>query len=274
MISSKIIELTSDKPGPTIAIFAGVHGNERAGILALQELIPKLSITRGKLFLAFANPPAIAKNVRMINKNLNRRFFKNNKGTEPEDSRARELMRVLDQCDVLLDLHMSYDEADVPFAICEDSAFDVASILDVEIISTNWTKTEPGGSDGYMFSHNKIGVCVECGPIAKAAEYKDFAIKIVYQFLRYFDMTNVDVKLSTTPKRVIKSSHAVYKKTENFTLTKGLRNFDKLEPGQVIATEKDKKYRANADECIIFPHYGARVNEEAYIIGNELEPLT
>jgi succinylglutamate desuccinylase len=270
MIDSKIIELNSTQPGPTLAVFAGVHGNEMAGVLALEALLPTLDITKGKLYIAFANPPAIAGGVRMVNKNLNRCFVSGNNGSEPEDVRARELMAVLDGCDALLDIHMFYDDNGIPFVICEPDALDLANKFDVGIISTNWTDTEPGATDGYMHVQGKIGICIECGPISKAAEYKNFAIKTIYQFLRYYDMTNEEVVFSTQPKRIIAAQRSIYKTAESFQLAKGFHNFDKLAASQTIAVDANQTYVARAKECIIFPHYGARVGEEAYIIGKDL----
>lgn len=269
-VTSDIIEIDSGLPGPVLAIFAGAHGNELAGVFALQELIPTLKPTRGKLLLAFANPPAIEADVRMLNKNLNRCYTKNNNGTDPEDVRARELMAVLDKSDALLDLHMFYDDSGIPFAICEEDALDIAKIFDVEIISTNWTEVEPGASDWYMFQQGKPGICVECGPISKAKEYKDFAIKTVYQFLKYFNMTDEEAELSTAPKRIVKADHAVHKTSENFVLARGFHNFDQLREGQLIATDSTTEFRAKGGECILFPHYKARVGEEAYIVGHDL----
>ena len=95
-VTSEIIKMTASLPGPTVAIFAGVHGNETVGVLALQELIPKLKLIKGTLYLAFANVPAIEQNVRLVNKNLNRCLFAGNDGTTYEDQRARELMTVLE----------------------------------------------------------------------------------------------------------------------------------------------------------------------------------
>lgn len=269
MISSKITKISGAKPGPTLAIFAGVHGNELAGVLALQELLPHLTITKGTLFVAFANPPAIEAGVRMIGKNLNRCFFKDNHGTEPEDVRARELMTVLDTCDALLDLHMFYDDHGKPFVICEDAAVDIAQKFDVDIISTNWSATEPGATDGYMHDNGKIGICVECGPISQPEAYKAFAKKTIYQFLKHFGMTDHPVSYSTKPKRIIKAQKTMYKTSEHFTLSEGFRNFDALKKGQVIAKDGATIHKANTGECIIFPHYNARLGEEAYIIGTE-----
>lgn len=269
MISSEIVKITGAKPGPTVAIFAGVHGNELAGVLALQEVLPNLTITKGTLYVAFANPAAIDAGVRMLTKNLNRCFFADNCGSAPEDERARELMHVLDKCDALLDLHMFYDDSGVPFAICEDNAIELACAFDVDIISTNWTSTEPGGTDGYMYQAGKIGVCVECGPISKAAQYKDFAVRTIYQYLQYFAMTDKRVPPSATAKRIVKSRQAIYKTSERFVLGGGFSNFQALQAGQLIATEGGKRYLAKPGDCIIFPHYNARVGEEAYILGTE-----
>lgn len=268
-VSSEIIEITGAEAGPTLAIFAGLHGNETAGVLALQELIPKLKITKGKIFFAYANPPAIAANVRMVNKNMNRCFNDNNDGTEPEDIRARELMAVLDKSDALLDLHMFHDDDGVPFVICEGDAVTIARKFDVDIISTNWDAAEPGATDGYMFRHGKIGICIECGPISKAAEYKEFSIQTVYQFLKHFDMIDGDIAFSTKPKRVVRANHAVHKSSENFALAEGFHNFDKLTAGQTIAVDGEETYIAKNGEYIIFPRYNARVGEEAFILGTE-----
>jgi succinylglutamate desuccinylase len=267
MMNSDIVKIVSDKPGPTLAIFAGVHGNETAGVFALQNMLPDLTILRGTLYVVFANQPAIEKNVRMIGKNLNRCFYKDNDGIEPEDIRARELMAILDNCDALLDLHMFYDNNGVPFVVCEENAIELAKVFNVDIISTNWTNVEPGGTDGYMYLSGKIGVCVECGPIEKAAEYISFAEQTILQFLRYFNMTNSNVSYSNNVKRIITAQRAILNISHDFKLLDGYRNFQKLEAGQLIAKDEMRHYVAQQGECIIFPHYNARIGEEAYIIG-------
>lgn len=269
-ITNDIVTITGPQPGPVVAIFAGVHGNERAGVYALQQLIPDLKITKGTVHFAFANPPAIEANVRMVTKNLNRCFYAGNDGTDAEDIRARELMQVLDSCDALLDLHMFYDKKNKPFVICEDNAVDIAQRFDVDIISTNWTEVEPGGTDGYMYQNGKIGICVECGPLELSEEYTDFAIQTVYQFLNFFDMTNKLVPVSVKKKRLVKAIRAVNKTSPSFVLTPGMYDFQKLTSGQVLATDGEDEFTAQSGECIIFPHYAARVGEEAYIIGQEI----
>lgn len=268
-ITSDIITISGDQPGPTVAVFAGVHGNETAGVYALQEIIPKLKITQGNVIFVFANPPAIKDDVRMHEKNLNRCFVKGIEGDAYEIRRAQELMQVLDTCEALLDIHMFSDPEGEPFVICEENAFEVAKLFDVNIVSTNWSKTEPGGTDSYMYALGKIGICIECGPISKATEYKDFAINSIYQFLQYFEMLPFEVGVSTLPKRVIRAENAVVKDSEQLSLSEGLHNFDKLEVGQVIASDNDRVFYASEGEYILFPRYYAKVGQELYISGFE-----
>lgn len=268
MITDKIMKISSDIAGPAVALFAGTHGNERAGVYALQRLLPTLRPSRGTIYIAFTNPSAIEANERMMTKNMNRCFIANNQGDTYEDKRARELMKVLDKCDALLDLHMFYDKGE-PFAICEKNSLEVTKLFDVAIISTNWSRIEPGAADGYMFEQGKIGICVECGPIPEAENYVDFAEKTVYQFLQYFDMSPKKVANSALSKRYVIAKKVVYKKSNNFFLEPDFENFQKLEDDQLIAVDVQEQFRAQKNECIIFPHYRARVNEEAYIIGTE-----
>lgn len=223
---------------------------------------------------AYANPPAIRDNVRMNEKNLNRCFVEGIKGNSYEDVRARELMNVLDECEALLDIHMFSDPEGEPFVICEENAFDIAKLFDVNIISTNWSETEPGGTDSYMYANGKIGICLECGPISKSQEYKDYAVRSIYQFLQYFKMIDFEVSVSAQPKRVIRAEHRVVKDSEQLLLSKGLHNFDRLKEGQIIAQDGEKTFYATEGECIIFPRYYANVGQELYISGYESPELT
>lgn len=269
-VTSDIIKILGEQPGTAVAVFAGVHGNETAGVYALQEIIPKLHITKGEVYFVFGNPPAIEANVRMGEKNLNRCFVEGIEGDSYEENRARELMEVLQKCDALLDIHMFSDPEGEPFVICEENAFNIAKLFDVGIVSTNWSEAEPGGTDAYMYRNGKVGICLECGPIDKAREYKDFAVKAIYQFLQYYDMLTFDVDVSTQPKRIVRAGYSIVKQDDSLMLSEGFHNFDRLNEGQVIATSDTETFCAKAGECIIFPRYYANVGQELYIVGMEL----
>ena len=152
-LPDNVIKRTGTRPGTTVAIFCGVHGNERAGILTMDRLVNELEVAAGTVYLVYANPPAIEKNERLVNANLNRLFLR--KGSPSgtyEHRRAAELMDLLDGCDALLDLHsypapLAPAEA-VPFAICEPPCFPIAARFDVPVVVSGFTAAESGSSLG------------------------------------------------------------------------------------------------------------------------------
>lgn len=266
-MSEDIQRIDSGKAGPTIALFAGVHGDETAGIWALQNIAPKLKLTKGSVYIVYANPPAIEKNVRMVTKNLNRCFVAGNDGESYEDQRARQLMKILDKCDTLLDLHMFYEPGE-PFAICESNSLSVAAALPLKIVSTGWVATEPGATDGYMYSQGKQALCIECGGIPEAKEKVAFAEEIIGRFLQYYDVIEKGYKPERYEQQIVTVNRAQHKTSENFTLLPHFKDFQNLTPGQLIAKDGKQEFRAGENECIVFPHYRARVGEEAFIIGD------
>ncbi|HVO97040.1 MAG TPA: succinylglutamate desuccinylase/aspartoacylase family protein [Bryobacteraceae bacterium] len=96
------------KPGPTLALTAGVHGYEYPPILALQRLDVKLRA--GTLILVHvANMPSFLGRTVYFSpldgKNLNRVFPGREDGTPSERIAHAITTQVIDKCDYLLDLH-------------------------------------------------------------------------------------------------------------------------------------------------------------------------
>lgn len=265
--ADNIFLLDSGKPGPDVAIFAGIHGNEKAGVYALDELLLYLELGAGSVYLAYGNPPAIEQDVRFVGKNLNRCFVPGSNGGEYEDLRAKELMTVLDKTDALLDIHAFNDPEGEPFVICEEPSLEIAQKMCVPIISTNWADAEPGTADGYMYALGKTAICLECGPVCLSEEYAELAVVSAMQFLKHFDMVDVDMAFSTSPKSIVRADHSVTRTSQDYVLEPGFKNFQQLEEGQPICTQDGETYFATAGECIIFPRYDPPIGAEAYIIG-------
>jgi succinylglutamate desuccinylase len=268
-LPQNVTKIIGQESGPSIAVFAGVHGDERAGIIAMERLSKKLEIQRGVVFLVLANPPAVNKKVRLVNKNINRCFLRSNNGATYEDNRARDLMRLLDECDSLLDLHAFSNREGAPFIICEENSFDVAQIFDVPIISSGWSSAEPGATDGYMFANGKVGICLECGPINQSEKYSELAEKSIFQFLKYYGLLESGVRLSVTSKKHIKAKYSCIRKSKNFVMDRRLTNFQKLKRNQLLAKDGSFEDRSRGREYIIFPQPDAEIGQEAYIIGEE-----
>lgn len=73
-MKERLINKISNGPGPTMVFFGGIHGNERAGVLALEELFIKLDKKHisGTVIGLFGNLTALRENKRFIDHDLNR----------------------------------------------------------------------------------------------------------------------------------------------------------------------------------------------------------
>lgn len=264
-----VIKKSGALPGKTVAIVGGVHGNEKVGIEAVRAAAETITPLRGTVYFIEANPAAIAQNVRMIDKNLNRVFIAGNAGETREDTRARELMSVFDQCDALLDVHSSNSRETIPFVVCEGEASDIAKKMDFEIVSTGWDALEPGSTDGYFFHQGKIGICIECGSVFEVEKNLPRAKNSILQFLAYFDVIDEAVPYANTPQRHIRAYKVAHKKTDTLSFAKEYRDFQPLAAGEVFARDGEIEYTAEAEDCIIFPRPNTAIGNEAFILGKD-----
>lgn len=269
-MKKNIITITGDLPGPTVAIFGGVHGDEQAGILTVDYLIKNLQLKKGVVHLVYANPRAIEKNVRFTEKNLNRCFVSDScAGDAYEEKRAVELMKILDSCDALLDLH-AYNERygeSIPFAICEEDGFEIVKKFGVSHVLTSIDQYEKGGSDGYMYNNGKIGICVELGAIEQPEKFVPLGIETAYIFLAHFGMVQEqhNTSIQTYDQKVLTVSSIYKKSSDSFTFAKNFKTFDFIAQSELICTDGTREVRAQQDEYILFPQSTFPVGTEAYL---------
>ena len=122
-----IAEFMGDEPGPTLIVVGGLHGNEKAGVKALERLGPQLMMRYSEL----------RGRVCFIDSDLNRHWTPTNvirnlpdSNLEPQLSEDRDqaellwaIMPIIDQAEdeiYVLDLHSTSAEG-VPFATVGDT---------------------------------------------------------------------------------------------------------------------------------------------------------
>jgi hypothetical protein len=97
----------ADRPGPTVVVVGGQHGNEPAGYLAARD-VADWSVERGTLVVVpQANPRAIRAGTRFVDgRDLNRQYPV---GAEPTSAQARAIWGVVLRHDAnaVIDLHSS-----------------------------------------------------------------------------------------------------------------------------------------------------------------------
>ena len=261
-----IIKKDSRQKGKTLAVFCGVHGNEKAGVYAVNKILKDIKIKKGTVYFVFANPKAIEKNIRFVDKNLNRCFFDNQKGSSYEEKRAKDLIKILELSDALLDVHASNSPETTPFVIT-DNGFDVVRGMNFEIVATGFDIIDAGSTDGFMKSKGKIGICIECGYSGKSEENIDLAYNSIIQFLQYFDAIDSKIPSYNHIQKILHVDRVQKVTSKNFKLTKTFRDFETIEKDFIIAKDEIKEYIADKESVILFGTPGKPIGAEAYVLG-------
>ena len=266
-----IIEIIGANPGTTSIIIAGIHGDERGGIDAFEEIIPNLKIENGRVIFMYGNPEAIKLNKRFTEANLNRMFNEDSaildeQKNSYEYKRAQCIKKYLDQADVLLDIHSSFTPKSRPFVIAEQNSSEVTKFLPFDLIVSGFDAIEPGGTDYYMNSKGKIGICIECGYLDDP-KTKNIAKESILTFLKIQGhMQNEDV-LSQSNQSFVQIDTLYHTKTDNFILSKEFEDFEEITTGQILATDGQTQITATKNGVILFARNRSSINDEGFLSG-------
>jgi len=275
-MNTEIIEVKGRESGPASMILAGVHGNEKCGVKALQNLLPSLQITRGTVFIGYGNPLAIERGVRFLDSNLNRMFKPSELLSEKdrasyEYDRAKFLKTYLARSGALLDVHASLAPNSRPFVICESNAQGIVEYLPADLVVSGCDQVEPGGADYYMNSIGKIGICIECG-YAAAAQSIRTAAESILSFLQA--RGHIENRQIARKQSYIKVRGIYITKTDSFILSKPFADFEEISAGQLIGIDGEEEVRAERDSLIFFARNRGRAGDEAFLVGEKKNSLT
>ncbi len=270
-----VFTFTGNDPGKTLALMAGVHGNEVCGVRLFYEILPHFEIKRGIVHLIFGNPRAIEANVRFTEDgmNLNRAFkpaelLSETELVSYERHRAEELMPILLECEALLDIHSVRSIENTPFIICESQAFSIARRLPFSIRSSGWDTVQPGGTDYFMNTHGKIGICVECG-FHRDESAVHRAKSAMSSFLAFMNATDDAILQQTRGQRdlAVFTQHVVqvgYRPARQFA------DFEPVRSNEIIGWDGEETLRAPEDAFIIFGgNTENRCGAEAFVLARE-----
>lgn len=200
-----ITVIKGSKPGPVLALTAGIHGYEYPPILALQRLQVR-KLTGTLIMVHVANMPSFLGRTVYFSpldgKNLNRVFPGRADGTESERIAHAITTQVIEKCDYLLDLHCGDgNESLRPYVyqtVTGDSAFDarIAELVanfgfDHIVIDTNRPKDAANSTycSNTAITRGKPAMTVEAGFLGTTDEKSTAAIvKGVESVMRYLKM--------------------------------------------------------------------------------------
>jgi predicted deacylase len=201
-----ITVIKGSKPGPVLALTAGIHGYEYPPILALQRLKVGKKLAGTLIIVHVANMPSFLGRTVYFSpldgKNLNRVFPGRADGTESERIAHAITTQVIDKCDYLLDLHCGDgNESLRPYVyqtVTGDDAFDarIAELVanfgfDHIVIDKSRPKdaAESIYCSNTAITRGKPAMTVESGFLGRTSEKSTRAIvKGVEGVMRYLKM--------------------------------------------------------------------------------------
>lgn len=265
LLSTDYKLLDSGNPWKTTTIMAGIHGNEKSGIIILEELANTLQVTQWKVHLILrANPLAIAQNTRQTEKNMNRSFHTIAQWDTYEDIRAQELLPILRESDILLDVHNTLNtENSIPFLISEHSKWD--KYFPVDRIVSGLDILHPGGSDGYMNTIGKIWLCIEAGSI----HFDDDGLIARNSIMNLLRATgNIDGEAKITASQEKYHLDTIIKaKTTEFRFIKKWLDFESVNQWELIAHDWVESIYAPYNGVVVFTHATKNIWDEMCVFG-------
>ncbi len=273
-----ITTFDSGSPGPHVMINAVTHGNEICGAIAIDRLFKmNMRPTRGKLSLAFANvdaylrfDPVSPHTTRYVDEDFNRVWNAATLDSSRESTeltRARKMRPVIDQVDLLLDIHSMHDphgpvmiSGPLDKGIAFAKRVGVPTHIVADAGHANGTRMRDYGGFGDEGSH-KNALLVECGQHWEhAAEH--VAWQTVWRFLRDCDVADRDLANAqidsvpafarTAAPQVIRVTEAVIANNIDFVFAPHAHGLAIIKhKGDLIGHDGGKPVLAPYDNCVL-----------------------
>ncbi len=297
---------TGEEKGPMLIVFGGMHGNEPAGVNALEimfDMLEREPITnpaftfKGKMIGLRGNIRAMQQGKRFINKDLNRQWIPENiqriktatiEDLDAEDLEIKENLEVIEKAIedyqpeklVVLDLHTTTAFGGIFSIPTQDpESVRIAVELHAPVIK-GLLKGIKGTSLHYFnndnFEPETVAVCFESGQHNEDLSVNR-AIAALTNCMRTIGCVNAkhienrhDSLLQEYSKGLPKISDLIMvhdiQPNDNFVMAPGYKNFQKVSKGEVLAHDRKGTIEAVDDGLILMPLYQAQGDDGFFLI--------
>ena len=296
--------------GPLLICIGGMHGNEWAGIRAIDMMSKMLEVEpvtnpgfryRG-VFLGLAgNVHALKKRKRYIEKDLNRIWTdthvenvlsQDRKDLEHEDKEMFDLIRVIQkevkrydpERVIVLDLHTTTAYGGI-FSIASD---DLESLkIGVELHAPVITGLLKGiqGTSLHYFNKDRLGVETTCIVFESGQHMEELSVNRaiaamtnVMSIIGAIDPEDVENRheslLIEYARGLPKIADYIYghqiEEGDEFEMMPGYKNFQSVQKGDLLAKDKNGKILAETDGLLLMPLYQSQGQDGFFIIKETL----
>lgn len=286
-----------DGVGPGLIVTAGVHGNEPSGIIAfmnvwqsLMRINPKF---RGKLTGLAGNKAALSKNVRFIDRDLNRVCFVENEeklksGITLGYHESLEFLALIREFEAaqhagicqlfFLELHTT-SSASQPYISVNrgHNSYQFANKFPLPVVK-GIEDYIPGHVDYYLNHKGHVGCTVEAGQHEALAsiENHEAAIWLALYYIGCLakeDIPDFEIhyeRLSKLGAGLPSSYEVIYRyeigEEEAFKMNPGYLNFQKISKGEILARSDGRNIVSEWDARIFMPLYQAEGRDGFFIV--------
>ena len=300
LFSSRIIDSfpAQDAP-PRLVVFAGVHGNEPSGVLALQRVFEQLRAQQiplsGQLVGVLGNMEALRQEVRYVNEDLNRLFLPSRieQAREDPDVQTFETLELLSICDLVdsleartedelffVDCHTT-SSASIPFISLNEgfpSSLQLAQQIPVATV-IGAEKEIVGCLAEWLNKRGWTGFTYEAGQHQAAISVDNQEAVIWLALLHagcineaqarlYLDRARATLKQQGTQQQEVYQLLSAYRirDDEAFRMEPGFRNLQLVRQGERLATSDGEPVVAPQDAYLLMPLYQPQGNFGFFLV--------
>lgn len=296
-----------DEKGPVLVVFAGIHGNETAGLHAIDSVATNLLDTKeelnGTLYSITGNMRALEMGVRFIDTDLNRiwengsdrsQYFSSSTANHTVEYKERQEIKravewILEKHNgraskfIFIDLHTTSSES-CAFILINDTLknrelarkFPVPQILGFE-------ENIRGTLLSYINNIGHLSLGFEAGAHTNEAsvERSKAFLHLALHWLEILQLSEANVKafeqqLDIHPEVPDSYYEVDYHKIVDdpikFEMKSGFQNFDIIEKGTPLARENGELIKAPESGRIFMPLYQKK-GHDGFLIINEVSPI-
>ncbi|MEM5565687.1 succinylglutamate desuccinylase/aspartoacylase family protein [Psychroserpens sp. AS72] len=280
--------------GATIVFFAGIHGNETAGVFALEDVLKtiKPETVNGTIYGVSGNLKALEENQRYLDNDLNRLWTKERLEAlqlkelfNTEEQEQNKLLKLIEQIIssnsgpfYFIDFHTTSSKT-LPFITINDALinrkfsqlFPVPIVLGIEeylngpLLSyiNELGYVSLGFESGQHDEKEAIDNCISF--IYLALVYAEILPKeTILQFQEYYN------QLQKNANHLSEIFEIVYlyriKEDEVFKMNNGFKSFQSIEKGTILATSNQQNIESTYNARLFMPLYQSKGKEGFFII--------
>lgn len=300
-------KVTGEESGPVVVVFAGIHGNETAGVHATDavasELLESGEKLNGTLYVITGNMRALELGVRFVDTDLNRlwetgfdRSHYSPTGNANHTVEFKESLEIKNSVEwvlnkhrgtasdfIFIDLHTTSSES-CAFILINDRLdnrrlarkFPVPQILGFEE-NIRGTLLSYINNIGHMSIGFEAGAHTNTDSITRSQAF----LRLAMHWLGMASLKSEEVKEYEKEMNVhphVPDSyfevtyHKMVEDPEKFDMREGYHNFDRVEKGEFLAYENGERVEAPISGRIFMPLY-QKIGNDGFLIINEVAPL-